>query len=332
MRAFADRTWGILAGVFTWMLPGFLIAGAAIAAFTCGYFLWKAADVSMRKSRIRDEIASDASVAPVGTAKSSGSSFEGRIIAYMQRLSRSIAMGKDRTTAPAIMVRLSERSFANQSRMTGLGDSVTVEGFCGCRIRCAFIGLASGTLIGAIFSSQLAVALGIAGSVGSFMIPDRMLRARVKRRANEMEMHLPEMLDVVALGMRSGMSFDTSLALYGRHFDSILSRELMNSQRQWMSGLAMRDEALRKVASTYDSTILSRTFETVIRSIRYGTSMVESMESDASEAREAFQAAREEKVAKAPVKMLIPTGVLILPAMLILVLGPVLLELMGSGI
>ena len=94
----------------------------------------------------------------------------------------------------------------------------------------------------------------------------------------------------------------------------------------------MRDEALRKVASTYDSTILSRTFETVIRSIRYGTSMVESMESDASEAREAYQAAREEKVAKAPVKMLIPTGVLILPAMLILVLGPVLLELMGSGI
>lgn len=35
----------------------------------------------------------------------------------------------------------------------------------------------------------------------------------------------------------------------------------------------------------------------------------------------------EERVAKAPVKMMMPTGALILPAMLLLVLGPVLLEL-----
>lgn len=32
-------------------------------------------------------------------------------------------------------------------------------------------------------------------------------------------------------------------------------------------------------------------------------------------------------MAKAPVKMMMPTGALILPAMLLLVLGPVLLEL-----
>ena len=38
----------------------------------------------------------------------------------------------------------------------------------------------------------------------------------------------------------------------------------------------------------------------------------------------------EERVAKAPVKMMVPTGVLILPAMLMLVLGPVLLELAGG--
>ena len=36
----------------------------------------------------------------------------------------------------------------------------------------------------------------------------------------------------------------------------------------------------------------------------------------------------QEAIAKAPVKMMLPTGTLILPAMLLLVLGPVLLELM----
>ena len=43
-----------------------------------------------------------------------------------------------------------------------------------------------------------------------------------------------------------------------------------------------------------------------------------------------YKARRQEAVAKAPVKMMVPTGVLILPAMLMLVLGPVLLELAGG--
>ena len=44
----------------------------------------------------------------------------------------------------------------------------------------------------------------------------------------------------------------------------------------------------------------------------------------------AYRARRQEQVAKAPVKMMVPTGTLILPAMLIMVLGPVLLEMAGG--
>ena len=66
----------------------------------------------------------------------------------------------------------------------------------------------------------------------------------------------------------------------------------------------------------------------MIRSLHFGTSLAESLESAAQEARGDYKAKREEQVAKAPVKMMLPTGTLILPAMLLLVLGPVLLELM----
>ena len=45
------------------------------------------------------------------------------------------------------------------------------------------------------------------------------------------------------------------------------------------------------------------------------------------EARQSHKAYVEEKVMKAPVKMMLPVGTLILPSMLILVLGPVLLDL-----
>ncbi len=172
-------------------------------------------------------------------------------------------------------------------------------------------------------------------SSGAFLgwrMPGQAIKTMVRVRANETERHLPEMLDVVALGMRSGLSFDASVRIYARHFDTVLAHELENSCVQWSSGLVRRDEALRRLASTYDSVVFGRVVETVIRSIRHGSSMVASLEADAAEARSVCQSQREERIAKAPVKMMIPTGVLILPAMLIMVLGPVLLELAGGGI
>ena len=85
---------------------------------------------------------------------------------------------------------------------------------------------------------------------------------------------------------------------------------------------------MRDLAQGYDNPLFSRTVSAIIRSLRFGTSLGEMLEQSAEQARAARKAQVEERVAKAPVKMMIPTGTLILPAMLLLVLGPVLLELM----
>ena len=89
-----------------------------------------------------------------------------------------------------------------------------------------------------------------------------------------------------------------------------------------------REEALRQVADSYDSPVMNRVIEDTIRSLRFGSSLADNLELVAEEVRAEYRSRKEEQVAKAPVKMMLPTGTLILPAMLILVLGPVLLELM----
>lgn len=73
--------------------------------------------------------------------------------------------------------------------------------------------------------------------------------------------------------------------------------------------------------------LFERFAENVIRSLRFGTSLAENLSVLATEARVVRKAKMEEKVAKAPVKMLLPVGTLILPAMLILILGPIMLDL-----
>lgn len=138
------------------------------------------------------------------------------------------------------------------------------------------------------------------------------------------------MLDVVSLGLRSGLTFDRSLKIYTQHFKNNFSDECNLVQRKWESGITLRETALRDFAKKYSNPMFARVIENIIRSIRFGSSLVESLESAAEESRTLYKSKQEEIVAKAPVKMMIPTGTLILPAMLMMILGPVLLELIGG--
>ena len=92
-------------------------------------------------------------------------------------------------------------------------------------------------------------------------------------------------------------------------------------------GLVTREEALAELAASYDCAQLVRVVNSIVRSLRFGAPLTEALEDAAVQSRAEYRAALEERVAKAPVKMMLPTGTLILPAMLLLVMGPILLEL-----
>ena len=182
------------------------------------------------------------------------------------------------------------------------------------RLACA--GGLAGALVGSVLSTELAVLGAVAGVAGGAAAMPRAVKRAQRERADGLESDLSEMLEVVALGLRSGLSFDRGFALYGSHFDSDLARACVGAQHAWSLGLTNREDALRDLAASYDSPLFARVVESMV------------LESAAAEARAVHRAQVEERVAKAPVKMMVPTGTLILPAMLLLVLGPVLLELM----
>ena len=158
----------------------------------------------------------------------------------------------------------------------------------------------------------------------------RAVKAERRSRGLSAERHLSEMLEVVSLGLRSGLTFDRAFALYGSHFDSEFARSCARAYRCWSLGLVTREEALRDLAASYDCDQLGRVVDSVVRSLRFGSSLTGFLADAAEQSRATYRAALEERVAKAPVKMMLPTGTLILPAMLLLVMGPVLLEVVGG--
>ena len=273
------------------------VAAAGIAGGLAGSTLLRRRDATARRERLRK--AADVRDAQEGFDAGS------RLVRYATALSQRIALGATEALSRRLRLSRARAWFCARAKRAGLEQAVSPEGFCEASMRLACAGGLAGALVGSVLSTELAV-LG----------------------ADGLESDLSEMLEVVALGLRSGLSFDRGFALYGSHFDSDLARACVGAQHAWSLGLTNREDALRDLAASYDSPLFARVVENMVRSLRFGSSLAEGLESAAAEARAVHRAQVEERVAKAPVKMMVPTGTLILPAMLLLVLGPVLLELM----
>jgi tight adherence protein C len=140
---------------------------------------------------------------------------------------------------------------------------------------------------------------------------------------------MPTFLDVVTLGLSAGLSFDASLELYCKRYDTDLSKTMRGTLQLWRIGVKSRAEALEEMARELDVPAMTRFVATVSEALAFGTPLAETLERQAQVIREEQRAQMEEEVEKVPVKMLIPLGTLIVPAMLLAILGPLLGPALG---
>lgn len=146
-------------------------------------------------------------------------------------------------------------------------------------------------------------------------------RARARRECAEL---MPVMIDVVTLGLAAGLSFDASLELYCERYDDPLSDALGQAMLSWRVGAASRGEALENAARDLGLASLSRFGSVVSEALAFGSPLAESLERQAQVIRDEQRSRVEEEIERVPVKMLIPLGTLIVPAMLLAILGPLL--------
>ncbi|NTU89685.1 MAG: type II secretion system F family protein [Actinobacteria bacterium] len=192
---------------------------------------------------------------------------------------------------------------------------------------CASIVAIIGSLLCLPISGFLAFSAFLVGGFIGHRWPVYVLKRTAEHRRNVCEHGLPAMIDIVALCIRAGASFDSSVETYCERFDSLLAHECMRVYREYSQGLASRDDTWRRLAVELEIASFSRFVETTLQAIHFGAPLASVLLELSSDIRKEYKARTTERVAKAPVKMLIPTGVLILPAMLLLVMGPVVLNL-----
>lgn len=168
----------------------------------------------------------------------------------------------------------------------------------------------------------------VSGMVGA-LAPRLWLDRAIARRHLQLRRSLPDFLDLMTVCLEGGLSLQETIRRVSdelRLAHPTLAGELSVVQRDIELGATIY-QALKRFASRSDYEGV-RSLSTFIREAqRFGTNVTEALRSHADMLRSQREQAAEEKAQKAAVKILLPTLLLIFPAIFIVAVGPALIQI-----
>ncbi len=171
----------------------------------------------------------------------------------------------------------------------------------------------------------LLAAAGLAG----YFIPSLVLDRLVGSRQESLRLSLPDALDLMVVCVEAGLGLDQAILnvsqeLARTHHE--ISEELRLVTLEMRAGKP-RAEALRNLASRTGEPELRKLTAILIQTDRFGTSIADSLRTHADFMRVRRRQQAEERAGKVGVKLVFPIFFCVLPAMLVVVAGPGLLQI-----
>lgn len=165
-----------------------------------------------------------------------------------------------------------------------------------------------------------------------FFGPAYWLKRRVKLRRREIEESFPNALDLITISVEAGMGFDAAMTRVSNemvHSAPALSQEFRMVQLEVSAG-GEREKALMSLAERTEVDEVSSFANVILQSMRFGTSIADALQVYAYEMRLARELKAQEMANKLPVKMSAIMSALMLPALILLIVGPVAIRWMNT--
>jgi tight adherence protein C len=156
-----------------------------------------------------------------------------------------------------------------------------------------------------------------------FLVPDRVLRSRVKARLRRLRSALPAALDLMVLDLEAGQSLDQAIADTSRGLKRThpeLSTELAQLFLDLRTG--DRADSFRRFGSRTRDAELRKLGHLLVDSDRFGASVGPALRTHARYLRTRFRQQAQERARKVGVKLIFPVFFLIFPSVLLVTLGP----------
>ena len=167
----------------------------------------------------------------------------------------------------------------------------------------------------------------LAGFVIGGVVPEYALRMKKAQRAQAMGAALPDALDLMVMGLESGLTFERTLATVASELEPIeasLAAEFRMMEAELRVG-ADRRAVLDAFQRRTDVEGLRDLAMTLIQSERYGTPLTQSMKNIAANERTQRAARIETAAQRLPVLMTLPMLLFVVPGTMCLVAGPAFL-------
>ncbi len=159
-------------------------------------------------------------------------------------------------------------------------------------------------------------------------LPKTWLRRKVRSRKDSIRKGLPDALDMLSVCADAGLGFDQSLQRVSEYWKTPLGAEFSRVVAEISMGVP-RQTALRNLADRSDVPELSSFVAVILQSDQLGMSITDTLHAQAKQMRIERRFRAQEQARKMPLKMLFPLLLLIFPAMLAVILGP-MIPVMGE--
>jgi tight adherence protein C len=206
----------------------------------------------------------------------------------------------------------------------GLSGSVRAEEFVAVQVGSVMMGFAIGLIL--LVSGMVKVKIGLGLMfllpILGGLAPSYWLRHRIKTRRERVTNDLPDLLDLMTISVAAGLGLEQAMQMSCARFESPVCEELRLTLREMELGLS-RHDALENMKLRTDIDDLV-TFSVVLsQADALGLPIGRVLQAQADEMRDKRRQRAREKAAKVPVKILFPLALCFMPAIMIIVLGPI---------
>lgn len=157
------------------------------------------------------------------------------------------------------------------------------------------------------------------------------ITSRIESRQTQIKIELPGAVDILKVSVDAGLTLNRAIALYVERFPGAVAQELTQVQNEIAIGRP-RSEALRDMARRTGMPEVELLISSIVQAERFGVPVAQVLHSQSVDLKLKRSQHFREQAQKAPVKMVVPIALLIMPALLCVLLGPLAIQMMSGGL
>lgn len=219
------------------------------------------------------------------------------------------------------------RTLTDNLRKAGFGDSVTANHIFALKLITA---IASPFVLRLVIASVNWPPFFLATMIAGFLLPDKLINDIKKARWRQILRTMPGAVDVLSLSVEAGLDFQVAMQRFVERGTPGALRDEFSTILNDMRLGKTRAEAIRDLGRRVSLPEVGSFVSVLVQADQLGVPIGEVLRSQAQVMRVARFQRAEQEGARASQKLLVPLVFFIFPAVLIVILGPVVLHFIAG--